>query len=122
MNTKNIWDVRVVQDSLDHPECLAFGPSGMLYAGGEAGQVYRIDLERRTCEEIAHSGGLVIGVTVDGDENVFICDMKKHAVLRVDNADRTITTFGDGVDGAPLQIPNFGVFHPQWRLLLHGFR
>src|SRR4029453_16282430 len=30
---------------LDHPEGIAWDPSGALFAGGEAGQIYRIDLD-----------------------------------------------------------------------------
>ncbi len=32
-------------NGLDHPECIAWGCDGYAYAGGEAGQFYRIDLE-----------------------------------------------------------------------------
>jgi sugar lactone lactonase YvrE len=54
----------------------------------------------------------VVGVAVDGDENVYACDMKKRAVLRIDSTDRTISTFCDTVEGTQLLTPNFGVFHP----------
>ena len=33
----------VYASELDHPECIAFAHDGQLWAGGEAGQVYRID-------------------------------------------------------------------------------
>ena len=35
---------------LDHPECITWGCDGYAYAGGEAGQIYRIDLAARTFE------------------------------------------------------------------------
>lgn len=113
----NIWQVKTVQDSLDHPECVAFGPSGLLYAGGEAGQVYQIDLDRKACDEIARTGGFVIGVAVDGDENVYGCDTKKHNLVRV-GRDRTVTVVCHVVEGKPLVTPNFGVFHPGGDLYL----
>jgi gluconolactonase len=34
--------VETLVEGLDHPEGVAYGPDGYLYAGGEAGQVYRI--------------------------------------------------------------------------------
>lgn len=107
----NIWEVKVVQDSLDHPECIAFAPGGRLYAGGEAGQIYRIDMEKRTCEEIANLGGFVGGVTLDGDENIYACCVAKHNVAKV-SKDGMVTVFCDNVARAPLHTPNFGVFHP----------
>jgi gluconolactonase len=113
----NIWQVRSVRDSLDHPECVAFGPSGRLYAGGEAGQVYQIDPDGGTCEVIASTGGFVLGIAVDADENLYVCDMKKHNLVRV-NSDRTVTTILDRVEGDPLLSPNFCVFHPDGDLFL----
>jgi hypothetical protein len=34
-------------DGLVHPEGVAWGPAGYVYAGGEAGQAYRADLDER---------------------------------------------------------------------------
>ncbi len=36
----------IYANGLDHPECLAFDVDGFLWAGGEAGQVYRIAPDR----------------------------------------------------------------------------
>ena len=36
-------DVRTLATGLDHPEGIALGQDSLLYAGGEAGQVYRVD-------------------------------------------------------------------------------
>ena len=43
-------------NGLDHAECIAWGCDGYAYAGGEAGQIYRIDLEKRSFEEFANIG------------------------------------------------------------------
>ena len=32
----------IFADGLDHPECIAAHPDGSFFAGGEAGQIYRI--------------------------------------------------------------------------------
>jgi hypothetical protein len=38
-------------DGLDHPECVSWSPTeGLLYAGGEAGQVYRFPLHDGAAE------------------------------------------------------------------------
>ena len=42
-------DVRVLVDGLDHPEGVAYDAgSGVLYTGGEEGQLYRVDAERHS--------------------------------------------------------------------------
>ena len=50
---------------LDHPEGVAQGPDGRVYAGGEAGQIYRISLDGDV-KELASTGGFIYGVTLDG--------------------------------------------------------
>ena len=39
-------------DGLDHPEGVTVGPDGTVYAGGEAGQIYRVALDG-TWQQIA---------------------------------------------------------------------
>lgn len=64
----------VLVDGLDHPEGVAWDPaSGVLWAGGEAGQLYRVDLEARTWEEAARAPGFVLGLTVDGRGRLAVC-------------------------------------------------
>ena len=61
----NETDVSVLVDGLDHVEGIVWGLDGYCYAGGEAGQIYRIDVERREAVQIADTGGLVLGVALD---------------------------------------------------------
>jgi hypothetical protein len=55
---------------LDHPEGIAWDPAGALYAGGEAGQIYRVGLDG-SVEEIASTGGFMYGLAVDGASRVY---------------------------------------------------
>ena len=95
-------------EGLDHPEGAAIGPDGTVYAGGEAGQIYRIAPDG-TPEQYADTGGFLYGVTVDGGGNVYGCDMGRGAIVRVDPSG-TVTTYSRGTDEHPLRVPNFSAF------------
>ena len=93
---------------LDHPEGIAVGPDGSLYAGGEAGQIYRIG-EDGAVDEIASTGGFIYGVAVDGWGDVFACDFGNAAIMRV-SATGEITTHSNGTAERPMRVPNFPAF------------
>src|SRR5215218_2655911 len=59
---------------LDHPEGVCWDPRNAdLWAGGEDGQLYRVDLEARTWEEAARAPGFVLGLAVDGRGRLAVC-------------------------------------------------
>ena len=80
----SISDLYVIASGLDHPEGVATGPDGTLWAGGEAGQVYRIDSEAGTATEVANTGGFVLGIAHDAAGRLYLCDAGRQAILRVD--------------------------------------
>lgn len=94
-------------EGLDHPEGVAADADGAIYAGGEAGQIYRI--EDGTAVEIGTTGGFLYGVTLDGDGNVYACDMGKAEVVRVSQRG-SVTSFSTGTADRPLRVPNFAAF------------
>ena len=106
-----LHDLYVIAAPLDHPEGITTGPDGELYAGGEAGQVYRIDREAAEPVEIANTGGFVLGLCLDAAGMIYLCNMDaKPAVLRVDPATGNIDTWCDSAGGGPLETPNFCSF------------
>lgn len=98
----------VFAQGLDHPEGLAFDEEGMLWAGGEAGQVYRIDREGNV-EQAANVGGFCLGLTFSPAQEIFVCNPGLHALQRIDRKGRILQTI-EHVDGRRLQTPNFSVF------------
>jgi sugar lactone lactonase YvrE len=101
----------VFADGLDHPECLAVHPDGSIYAGGEAGQIYRVGSDGKRVEEIASTGGFILGVAISPDAKwLAVCDLKKKCVWRLDLRSRTLSEFASGADGQRFQIPNHLVF------------
>ena len=93
---------------LDHPEGVTFGTDGVVYAGGEAGQVYAIGLDGRV-EQRATTGGFMYGVTLDGEGNVFACDYGNASLARI-ALDGSVETYSTGTDERPMRVPNFSAF------------
>lgn len=97
----------VFSDGLDHPECVAVHPvDGSIWAGGEAGQIYRIPAEGGPPEEVARTGGFVLGVAISPDgEWLAACDHKAGCIWGLDLASRQLREFARGP-----RIPNHLAF------------
>jgi sugar lactone lactonase YvrE len=106
----SIADLYVIAAGLDHPEGVATGPDGALWAGGEAGQVYRIDRDAGTATEIANTGGFVLGIAHDAAGRLYVCDAGRPAILRVDPRSGDIDISCDSADGGLLETPNYPAF------------
>ena len=101
--------VRKFAVGLDHPEGVAVGRDGAVYAGGEAGQVYRISADGTRVETIGNTGGFCLGITLDPEENIYICDCGRRSLLRMMQTGE-VTTITESVNGKRLTNPNFSVF------------
>lgn len=99
----------ILADDLDHPEGVTWAPDGHLYAGGEAGQVWRVSLDG-TVERVADSGGGMLGVTAGGDGRLYVCDEGREEVVRVDPARGTVETYSRGTPDEPMVLPNASAF------------
>jgi gluconolactonase len=106
----NLTHAEVLVDGLDHPEGVTFGPDGMAYAGGETGQVYRIDLEQRTAQQIASTGeGMNAGLALDRSGNIYACNVGTHAVHKVTPAGE-VSVYSAGSNERALVTPNYPAF------------
>lgn len=105
----------MLAEGLDHSEGVAWGLDGRLYAGGEAGQVYAITL-RGEVEEVANTGGSLLGIALDGRGRVYACDAGASKVVRIDPRDGAIDTILTGLPGRPLDLPNALAFAPNGTL------
>lgn len=102
-------ELRIVADGLDHPEGVAAGPDGAIYAGGEAGQVYRFSLDGERPSLVATTGGFCLGIALDADSNSYVCDIGRRAVMRVTRHGQ-VSVYADTCDGQPMVSPNYPVF------------
>ncbi|MFN2464103.1 MAG: SMP-30/gluconolactonase/LRE family protein [Candidatus Dormibacteria bacterium] len=102
--------LEIFVEGLDHPEGVTTGPNGDVYAGGEAGQVYRVDVTNRTLEQVGSTGGFLLGVTLDAAGRVYACDTKNLAVMRLDPGGGEATAWSTGTAARPMVNPNMLVF------------
>jgi sugar lactone lactonase YvrE len=101
-----------VIDGLDHPEGVCWSSAErLLYAGGEAGQLYRFALDGGNAELLATvPGGFLLGLALDGAGAVYACDAGRGFVQRI-SADGRVEPYG-----APIGFPNYPVFDGHGRL------
>lgn len=95
----------ILTEDLDHPEGVAWGSDGMVYAGGEAGQIYDVDLDGRV-RQLATTGGEILGVALDGRGRIYACDPGNQAVMRIDPRSGSMEPYSVGTADDPMRLPN----------------
>lgn len=103
-----IEEFEMFADGLDHPEGIAFDRDGNLWAGGESGQVYRIN-QRGKVSEIGNLGGFNLGLTVSARQTLFICNLGKRSLVEMDRRGRVLRSW-ERTGRQRFQSPNFSVF------------
>jgi gluconolactonase len=101
-------------EGLDHPEGLAFDADGTLWAGGELGQIYRID-RRGKAREVTQLGGFCLGLTFSRKQELFVCNFKKGALIHLNRNGRVLHSI-ERVGARKLKTPNFSVFDSEGSL------
>ncbi|KAJ56025.1 hypothetical protein ACMU_09690 [Actibacterium mucosum KCTC 23349] len=93
---------------LSHPEGVAVGPDGWIWAGNQDGDICRISPDGAVLERVASTGGFALGLAFDADRALFICDMKHAAVFRLSLKTRNLRRF----TRPGIRIPNFPAIDP----------
>src|SRR5688572_17896668 len=104
----------VFASGLDHPECVAIDRHGNVWAGGEAGQIYRIDASGAV-QTVTTLGGFIAGIAFSPlDHSLYVCNAKL-GLMRVD-ADGRHAPFATETDGHKIVCPNYPIFDRRGRL------
>ena len=104
--------IKVTQfaSGLDHPEGLAFDREGNLWAGGEAGQIYRISPDGKKVECVASTGGFNLGLAFSPEGWLLVCDMGGGKLWKYVPASGKLSVFAEKIAGRTLTNVNFPVF------------
>jgi gluconolactonase len=97
----------VYVSGVDHPECVAFDRQGDLWAGGEAGQIYRVSADRKV-RQVAALGGFCAGLAFSPADELFVCN-PQHGIVRVAPSG-DFSVFATRAGDHKLACPNYGLF------------
>jgi gluconolactonase len=92
---------------IDHPECIAFNRAGELWAGGEAGQIYRIPPDGNA-QLIANMGGFCGGLAFSPGDELFVCNPALGIVKVLPNG--SFSVFATHAGEHKIICPNYGLF------------
>jgi gluconolactonase len=104
----------IFAEGLDHPEGLAFDADGDLWAGGELGQIYRINRKGKV-RTVATLGGFNLGLTFSRQQQLFVCNFKLGALIQLDRSGKKIRSW-ERAGRYRLRNPNFSVFDGEGNL------
>ena len=107
-------DYQVLASGFDHVEGICWDPArACLWAGGEAGQVYRIELDGTVDVVTTIDGGALLGLALDAQRRA--CTSVTRVITRSGRWTPTSTCapFGDAID-----YPNYPAFAPDGRLFV----
>lgn len=86
-------------------EDVVVGPDGSVFTGTEDGAVFRISHDGRTIDRVAHTGGRPLGIEIDADGRLLVCDAHR-GLLRVDPRTGGIEEVTDSLGGAVMRFCN----------------
>jgi sugar lactone lactonase YvrE len=97
---------RTVVEGLDHPEGVCWSPDEhRVYAGGEAGQLYRFSLDGGEPQLVTTvPGGFLLGLALDADGNIYACDSGNQCVQRI-SPSGAVEAYGGHI-----ALPNYPAF------------
>jgi gluconolactonase len=119
------YDGLLTEPRLDHPEGLAVHRDGSIWCGGERGQIYRIEPDGSSMEQITSSDGFSQGMAFDAEDNLYVCDLAHAGLMKLDTKSGSLEKFADGAEGRGINIANYPVFDADGHLYVsdsHAFK
>ena len=116
MKTFDVDSIETIATDIPGAEGIAIANDGRIFIGAEDGWVYVISPEGEV-SQFAKAPGRPLGIAIDRQGNLFVCDWNAHGVYKV-SANGDVSLFADAnADGLhKMQFPNFCVFDDQGHL------
>jgi len=109
----------IFYNGLDHPECVTVHPDGSVWAGSEAGHIYRISPDGKRMDVVAHTDGFILGMAFSPQAQwLAVCDLKKKCLWRLDPKTGQLKTFANKAGRRAFSIPNYPAFADDGTLYL----
>lgn len=102
---------------IDHAEGLAFAADGVLWAGGEDGQIYRGLLSEEEPKQVGHTAGRTLGFAIDASGVAYVADETARAVYKIAPSGM-VSVVSAGTSARPMRAPNGLAFSPEDVLLV----
>jgi gluconolactonase len=64
-----------------------------------AAEIYRISADGSRIETVASTGGFILGLAFDSEQNLYACDMRHSAVFRLDTRTEISSTSRTAEEG-----------------------
>lgn len=114
MKPFSVSDIETIATNIPGAEGIAIGNDGRIFVGAEDGWLYIISSTGEV-SQFTKLPGRPLGIAIDRQNNLFICDWDAHGVYKV-SATGEVSLFADSGGSHKMQFPNFCVFDEQGNL------
>ena len=114
MNPITVSDIETIAENIPGAEGIAIANDGRIFISAEDGWIYLI-APNAAATQYVKMAGRPLGIAIDRQENLFVCDWDAHGVYKV-TPDREVTLFADSDGRNKMQFPNFCVFDDEGNL------
>ena len=108
MKRYSVNEIETIATDIPGAEGIAVGNDRRIFVGAEDGWIYAITREG-TCSQYVKLPGRPLGIAIDKQDNLFVCDWDAHAVYKV-TPNCEVSLFADSAGKHKIQFPNFCVF------------
>jgi gluconolactonase len=110
----SIADIETIATDIPGAEGIAIANDGRIFIGAEDGWIYLITPAHEVTQYVKMPGR-PLGIAIDKQENLFVCDWDAHGVYKV-TPHCEVSLFAESAGTHKIQFPNFCVFDDQGNL------